>query len=221
MVSEYTSLISFACLWARRVTLCRVKSPSVIIMFTCRLVFCKTGWWLTYTIEIWAATWQNQQNECALSEDSGQPGHPPSLLRVFAMRSVDSYGPKLSSCGQLRLWSDWADAKADLRLRWAHNHFVGFVMSRLIFNFAWTPPLTPRLRCKMQDTRIWGPWLISQYIKKKLYCLNNSENIYYEHYMKFKPGHTKRYQQQNVLLWVLFFWVLLLVYIPYAYLGYF
>ena len=26
---------------------------------------------------------------------------------------------------------DWADAQADLSLRWAHTHFVGFVMSRL------------------------------------------------------------------------------------------
>ena len=29
-------------------------------------------------------------------------------------------------------WSDWADAQADLSLCWAHSHFVGFVMSRLI-----------------------------------------------------------------------------------------
>ena len=29
------------------------------------------------------------------------------------------------------LWSDWADAQADLSLRWAHSNFVGFVMSRL------------------------------------------------------------------------------------------
>ena len=28
--------------------------------------------------------------------------------------------------------SDWADAQADLSLRWSHNHLVGFVMSRLI-----------------------------------------------------------------------------------------
>ena len=28
-------------------------------------------------------------------------------------------------------WSDWADAKPDLSLRWAHSHFVGFVMRRL------------------------------------------------------------------------------------------
>ena len=25
-------------------------------------------------------------------------------------------------------WSDWADAQADLSLRWAHTDFVGFVM---------------------------------------------------------------------------------------------
>ena len=31
-----------------------------------------------------------------------------------------------------RLWSDWADAQADLSLRWAHNHIVGFVMRRLM-----------------------------------------------------------------------------------------
>ena len=39
---------------------------------------------------VWAATWQNQQNECALSEDSDQPGHPPSLIWVFAVRSMVS-----------------------------------------------------------------------------------------------------------------------------------
>ena len=27
---------------------------------------------------------------CAPSEDSDQPGHPPSLIRVFAMRSMGS-----------------------------------------------------------------------------------------------------------------------------------
>ena len=36
----------------------------------------------------WAATWQNQQSECAHSEDSDQPGHPPSLIRLFAVRMM-------------------------------------------------------------------------------------------------------------------------------------
>ena len=36
---------------------------------------------------------------------------------------------------QRRLISDWADAQADLSLRWAHTYFVGFVMSRLTWWF--------------------------------------------------------------------------------------
>ena len=43
-----------------------------------------------YFTSIWATTWQNQQNECAPSEDSDQPGHPPSLIRFFAVRSMGS-----------------------------------------------------------------------------------------------------------------------------------
>ena len=46
--------------------------------------------------------------------------------------------PTHSSCGQRRLWSDWADAQADLSLRWAHSRFVGFVMSRLIWGVTLT-----------------------------------------------------------------------------------
>ena len=46
---------------------------------------------------------------CAPSEDSDQPGHPPSLIRVFAVRFMDSWGPNASSCGQRRLWSGWSE----------------------------------------------------------------------------------------------------------------
>ena len=63
---------------------------------------------------------------CAPSEDSDQPGHPPSLIRVFAVRSMGSQGPKPSSCGQRRLWSNWVDAQTDLSLRWAHMPFCWF-----------------------------------------------------------------------------------------------
>ena len=45
----------------------------------------------TWGIERWAASWQNQQCGCAPSEDSDQPGHPPSLFRVFAVRSMGSH----------------------------------------------------------------------------------------------------------------------------------
>ena len=79
----------------------------------------------------WAASWQNQQSECAPSEDSDQPGHPPSLIRVFAVRMKKAWVLSYPLSAQRRLWSDWADAQPDLSLRWAHSHFVGFVMRRL------------------------------------------------------------------------------------------
>ena len=79
----------------------------------------------------WTATWQNQQNDCAPSEDSDQPGQLPSLIRVFAVRMKKGWILSYPLIAQRRLRSDWADAQADLSLRWAHGHFVGFVMSRL------------------------------------------------------------------------------------------
>ena len=68
---------------------------------------------------------------CASSEDLDQPGHPPSLIRVFAVRMKKAWVPSYPLSAQRRLWSDWADAQADLSLRWAHTHFIGFVMSWL------------------------------------------------------------------------------------------
>ena len=44
-----------------------------------------------------------RQSDCAPTEDSGQSGHPPSLIRVFAVRLMGSQGPKLSSCRQRSL----------------------------------------------------------------------------------------------------------------------
>ena len=86
----------------------------------------------TTPVQIWAATWQNQQSECAPSKDSDQPGRPPSLIRVFAVRMKKPWVLSYPLSTQGRLWSDWADAQADLGLRWAHTHFVGFVMSWLV-----------------------------------------------------------------------------------------
>ena len=62
----------------------------------------------------------------AHSEDSEQPGHPPSLFRVFAVRSMGSPGSMASKFAQRRLWSDRMDALADLSLHWAHMSFCWF-----------------------------------------------------------------------------------------------
>ena len=55
---------------------------------------------------IWAMTWQNQQNECAPSKDSDQPGHPPSLIRIFAVRIKKAQALSYPLSAQRRLWSD-------------------------------------------------------------------------------------------------------------------
>ena len=70
---------------------------------------------------------------CAPSEDSDQPGHLPSLIRVFAVCMKKAWVLSCPLSAQRILWSDWADAQADLSLRWAHSHFVSFVIRLLIW----------------------------------------------------------------------------------------
>ena len=72
---------------------------------------------------------------CAPSEDSDQHGHPPSLIRVFTFCMKKAWVLSYPFSTKQRLWSDWADAQADPSLRWAHSHFVGFVIRWLICDF--------------------------------------------------------------------------------------
>ena len=53
-----------------------------------RLIVCFVLCWLIY--HYWDTTWQNQQSNCAPSESSDQSGHPPNLISVFHVRSMDS-----------------------------------------------------------------------------------------------------------------------------------
>ena len=71
---------------------------------------------------IWASTSKkNAPSVNAASEDSDQPAHSRSLIRIFIGRIFDSQGCSSSSCGQRRLWSDCTDAQADLSLRLADS----------------------------------------------------------------------------------------------------
>ena len=74
------------------------------------------------SLNIRAVSWQNQQP----SEDSDQPWHPPSLIRVFAVRLKKVWVLSYPLSAERRLWSDWADAQADLSLRWAHMPLCWF-----------------------------------------------------------------------------------------------
>ena len=81
---------------------------------------------------VWAASWKNQQNYCAPSEDSDQPGHPPSLIRVIACAQLIAKDPSF-------LHADSEDSDQTWRmprLIWVFAgrlcHFVGFVIRGLI-----------------------------------------------------------------------------------------
>ena len=63
---------------------------------------------------------------CARSNDSYQPGYPPSQIRVFTVRMKKAWILSYPLSSQRRLWSDWVDAQAGLSLRWAHMPFCWF-----------------------------------------------------------------------------------------------
>ena len=69
---------------------------------------------------------------CAPSEDSDQLGHPPSLIRVSAVRMNKHWALNYILSAQWRLWSDWADAQADLSLRWPHMSFCWFCRAAVL-----------------------------------------------------------------------------------------
>ena len=99
----------------------------------------KKGWWIfkAFSTKLMIVLFQTVQRFepphdktnktiCAHSENSDQPGHPPSLISVFAVRNKKHWilGYPLSALR--RLWSDRPDAQTDLSLRWAHRSFCWF-----------------------------------------------------------------------------------------------
>ena len=69
----------------------------------------------------WAASWQTNKMACAPNEDWDQPWHPPSLIRVFAVRTKKAWVLSYPLSAQRRLWFAWRTC-----------HFVGSVMRRLV-----------------------------------------------------------------------------------------
>ena len=128
--------------------------------------------WIFRIKVIWAASWQNQQNDCAPSEDSDQPGHPPSLIRcpVWSESSL---------CAQwvakdpsfLSVDSEDSDQTGRMhRLIWVFagrtDHLVGFVMRRLIYEKNGTKIFICWNNCSLyslytlHDIIKWNSWSI-------------------------------------------------------------
>ena len=159
-IFSWNGFILFICFSDRGVDRTEVMRGSLHYLFDAVMPFLQVRSCVAGLLFIWAMTWQNQQNEFAPSEDSDQPGHPPSLIRVFAVRMKKAWVLSYPLSTQRRLWSDWADAQADLSLCWAHIHFVGFVISRLICPHSVVScfsaiPLARRIRIAERNTGSW------------------------------------------------------------------
>ena len=125
----------------------------------------KVCWFCPAVAQIIKKQWQckhlscdmTKPTKCAPSEDSDQPRHPPSLIRVFAVSMKKHWALSYPLSAQQRLWSDRVEAQADLSFRWAHTHFVGFVMSWLI--------LLKQCMTLLHIHKMYKGWLSKLFIK--------------------------------------------------------
>ena len=81
--------------------------------------------------------WRTLRLSTPISVDSEQPVHPPSMERVPSCPFLDSPRSIEGTCDQRRLWSDCADAQADLSLRWPHKSYCRFCRALAHFCSMW------------------------------------------------------------------------------------
>ena len=89
---------------------------------------------------------------CAPSEDSDQPEHPPSLIRVFAVRMNIPWVLSYPLSTQQILRSDWAldgSAQSDLSLRW---------VLRTLCLFCHAAAYIYRDPYHLVELMVWGGW---------------------------------------------------------------
>ena len=89
----------------------RDKSPAEGDSLTCvrhKGIFALNISYNTNEEKIWVWRWKIYLPIHAPSEDSDQPAHALSLIRIFTRRILDSQGCKVFSRGERRIWSDCA-----------------------------------------------------------------------------------------------------------------
>ena len=75
---------------------------------------------------------------CATSEDTDQPAHPRSLIRVFADRMCFLQPPGYPKRDKREPLQYWVDVQADLSLCWSHGSYCRFchALVHIFFFFA-------------------------------------------------------------------------------------
>ena len=74
--------------------------------------------WAKKEEKIWAASWQNQQNDMCAQQ----------RLRSAWASTWRNLGSLATHWVQSKDWLDWVDVQADLSLRWAHRWFCWFCL---------------------------------------------------------------------------------------------
>ena len=114
--------------WMPRLIWAFAGRTCLFVGFVMRRLILDSSWYGTSFCHFKFELHRDKTNKmiCAPSEDSDQPGHPPSLIRVFAVRLKKARILSYPLSAHRRRWSDWADAQADLSLRWAYMPFCWF-----------------------------------------------------------------------------------------------
>ena len=74
---------------------------------------------------------------CATSEDSDQPAHPRSLIKVFADRTCLLQPPGYSKRDKQEPLTYWVDVQTDLSLCWSNRSYCSFFIVRWLIVRFW------------------------------------------------------------------------------------
>ena len=99
---------------------------------------------------------ENVPSDMCTSEDSDQPAHSRSLIRIFTERILDSQECKVSSRWPWKSWLSCTAAQADLTLKMPRNAFK----CRLFMSSA-------EYSCKLSNLWQWNRWSKLPKCKKK------------------------------------------------------
>ena len=68
------------------------RNIKIIPKFACTDMIADNLYHLSFPVPFEPTRDKTNKMACAASEDSDQPGHPPSLIRVFAVRMKKAWG---------------------------------------------------------------------------------------------------------------------------------
>ena len=127
---------------------------------------------------VWALTSENVPLDMSASEDSDQPAHSRSLIRIFTERTLKSQWYKISSCGKRRL------KHVDLNLRWAHMYTWRDFHIRVSSGIIWTSKTCHRNRL-YADIVYTSQWL----------CKRTQNTL-------IRLGHRWPHETKGILAWL-------------------